>query len=79
MGILTTFFCKIFKKHLQKHGLDTIVYCDDPKSLGNMISLYTNHPKFLIEEVKKQNNNVNNSRYTISTTSKRKEKQLNAF
>ena len=44
----------MFKKNLQKYGLNTIAYCEDPTSSGDMISLFTNYPKFLVEEVKKQ-------------------------
>ena len=57
------FFCKMVKKYLQKHGLDTITYCEDPTSSGDMISLFTDYPKFWVEEVKKQNQNLYNGRY----------------
>ena len=30
------FFCKMFEKHLQKHGLDTIAFCcEDPKIMAS--------------------------------------------
>ena len=49
------FFCNMLKKHLQKHGLNNIAYCEDPTSSGDMISQFTDYPKVLVEEVKKQN------------------------
>ena len=49
------FFYKMFKKHLQKHGLDTIAYCKNPTNSTMMISLFTNYPKFSVKEVQKQN------------------------
>ena len=49
------FFCKMFEKHLQKYGLDTIAYREDPTKRGTMISLFSEYPKLTAEEVKIQN------------------------
>ena len=49
------FFCKLFEKHLQKHGLDSVAYWRCPTNQMNMMSLFTNYPKFLAEDIKKQN------------------------
>ena len=49
------FFCKLFEKHLQKHGLDSVAYHRCPTGNRNMMSLFTNYPKFLVKDIKKQN------------------------
>ena len=49
------FFCKLFEKHLQKHGLDSVSYQCSPTNQMNMMSLFTNYLKFLVEDIKKQN------------------------
>ena len=57
------FFCKLFEKHLQKHGLDSVAYRRCPTGNREMMSLFTNYPKFSLEGIKDQNDNIFSGMY----------------
>ena len=52
------FFCRKLEEYFERHGLDTIAYRRDPAATppaGEMLSVFTNYPKFSMEEIKLQN------------------------
>lgn len=51
-------FAKEVEEHMKDHGMDTVMYAQDPASSNKVVSVLTEHGKFEVKEGVKSGMNV---------------------